>query len=159
RAAADRTLSKLLAGKNQPNLQRYVQRICGGGALPFLSCFVLDAAGIMVARVENGNPDIVEGDLSWRDYFQGAREHAGLEGRRAVHIAKVYRGLTDDLYKFVISAPSSDDNGKFTGVICTSVTTDATLGPVITEDARRKVALIAPEDKESRDQTEPGKAV
>jgi len=76
-----------------------------------------------------------------------------------VHIAKVYRGLTDGLYKFVISAPILDGNGKFAGVICTSVTTDATLGPVITEDARRRVALIAPEDKESPDQSEPGKAV
>src|SRR5881409_2151734 len=67
--------------------------------------------------------------------------------------------LTDTLYKLVISAPILDDNGKFLGVICTALPTDARLGIVIPGDSRRKVALIGPEDKESEGQPQPGKAV
>ena len=166
KAAGDATLSKLLASKNEPDLERYVERICNAG-LPFQSCFVLNAAGyevadyriVVVAGKMVGIHQKTEGDLSWRDYFQGARAHTGLDARHSVHIAQVYRSLTDTLYKLVISAPILDDNGKFLGVICTALPTDARLGIVIPGDSRRKVALIGPEDKESAGQPQPGKAV
>src|SRR5213079_696947 len=48
KAAGDATLSKLLASRNEPDLERYVERICNAG-LPFQSCFVSNAVGYEVA--------------------------------------------------------------------------------------------------------------
>jgi hypothetical protein len=81
-----------------------------------------------------------------------------------IHVSKIYRSRIDDRFKFAISAPVWRRDGSFAGVIHTAVTTDAAMGGVIIEDARRKVALIAPRDIEdpewdSSRQPAPGKAV
>src|SRR5207245_11270490 len=84
KAAGDATLSELLASKNEPDLERYVERICNAG-LPFQSCFVLNAAGYEVADYRifvvagdmGGIHQKKEGDLRRSDYFQGARGQRG----------------------------------------------------------------------------------
>ena len=73
-----------------------------------------------------------------------------------MHISRVYRGLSDNLYKFAISAPILDNEEKFLGVIATSVTTDATIGLVYLHDDSREVALIAPRDVDSREPRQQG---
>src|SRR2546428_11373449 len=73
KAAGDTTLSKLLASKNEPDLERYVERICNAG-LPFQSCFVLNAAGyevadyriVVVAGEMVGIYQKIGGDVRWR---------------------------------------------------------------------------------------------
>ncbi|MDA2923171.1 protein kinase [Acidobacteria bacterium AH-259-L09] len=151
-AAADAELAALLDRNDRSGLQRYLERLCSDRPSPFASCFVLAADGVIVARTRPEGPnldDLTEESFNWRDYFQGARKHSGLGGKRLVHISSVYRGRSDDLYKFAISAPILANNDKFLGVICTSMTTDATMGLVILEDPRREVALIGPKDVDS----------
>src|SRR5207245_10809700 len=88
KAAGDATLSKLLASKNEPDLERYVERICNAG-LPFQSCFVLNAAGYEVAdyRIVDVAGKMVgihqkkEGDSSWREYMKCERVDTRLHAR------------------------------------------------------------------------------
>ncbi|MBI4443570.1 MAG: hypothetical protein HY649_09385 [Acidobacteria bacterium] len=85
-------------------------------------------------------------DVTWRDHFRGAMS-LGLEGRTgSVHISRVYRGRSDNLYKFAISAPILDGQKNFVDVIATSVATDATMALVDLHDDRREVVLIGPRD-------------
>ena len=150
-AAADTELADLLGKQERAGLQHYLERLCGDRPSPFASCFVLDADGIMVARTRPGKPiieDLTGENFDWRDYFQGARGHNGLGDSRSVHVSSVYRGRSDDLYKFAISVPILGSDDTFLGVICTSMTTDATMGLVQLEDPLREVVLIAPKDVE-----------
>ena len=94
--------------------------------------------------------DIVGQNLATRDYFQGAKRQAGAGAAGSSHVSKVYRGTTDSLYKFAISAPVLDGEGKFQGVIAASVTTNATMGLVALHDVQREVALVAPRDPDAR---------
>ena len=89
---------------------------------------------------------VIGGDFSWRNHFQGAKARAVKGPGGTVHVSRVYRGYSDNIYKFAISAPILDRQNNFLGTIATSVTTDASLGPVFLHDDRRKVALIAPTD-------------
>ena len=151
-AAADSTLAALLAKDDRDGLRQYLGGITGGRPSPFTTCFILDRNGVIVARVRPGQPnldDLIEDSFSWRDYFQGAKRHMGQRAIRSVHISRVYRGKSDDLYKFAISAPVWDDQERFRGVIATSVTTDATMGLVHVTDPGRVWALIAPKDVDS----------
>ncbi len=99
----------------------------------------------MVAHAPRAD-QMIGGDFSWRDHFQGAKARAIHGGGGSVHISRVYRGRSDDIYKFAISAPILNRQGNFLGTIATSVTTDASLGPVFLHDDARKVSLIAPAD-------------
>ena len=151
-ASADSRLVDLLAREDRNGLQRYLEQVCGERPGDFASCFVLDAEGLMLARARPGQPaddDLTRESFEWRDYFHGAKTHSGLGSRRQIHISSVYRGRSDDLYKFAISAPILDSNNGFLGVIATSVTTDATMGLVDLDDPRREVALVAPKDVDS----------
>lgn len=151
-AAADSRLAGLLANGDRDGLQRYLGEICSARPSPFTSCFILNRDGVMVARVRPDQPhidDLTKDSFNWRDYFQGAKSHLGKRGIGSVHISRVYRGKSDDLYKFAITAPIWDDQEKFLGVIATSVTTDATMGLVHVTDPRRVWAIIAPKDIDS----------
>ena len=148
-AADDGKLVGLLAKDDRDGLRQYLEEIAGGRPSPFTSCFILNRNGVMVARVRPGQPnpdDLSEDSFRWRDYFQGAERHMGQRDVTSIHISSVYRGKSDDLYKFAISAPIWEHQGKFLGVIATSVTTDATMGLVHVTDPSRVWALIAPKD-------------
>ncbi len=160
-AARDGTFSELLRKQSDSGLQHYLERICSAGPIPFASCTVLNANGIQLARVGDvGTP--LKYDFSWRDYFRGARDHRGLQGRSIVHVSRVYRSKIDDFFKLAISVPVLDSERQFLGAVTTAVTTDAAIGGVILEDPRRKVAVIALrdiDDPESDFQSLPSKAV
>jgi hypothetical protein len=162
-SARDKTLSDLLARQDYNGLSRYVGRVCQGASIPFVSCFVLNTDGRIVARVrEDGQDESTDDLFHFRDYFRGAMAHHTLGDRAAVHVSKVYRSRIDDFYKFVISAPVLGRDGTFLGVISVSVATDVAFGLVTIDERRFKVAIIAPKDIESPDtdpQTEPARAV
>ena len=146
-AAADPRLAVLLANDDRNGLQQILSDICSGSAIPFMTCYTMDRDGIMVAHAPLGN--VIGQGFSWRDHFQGAKRHGVAGYSRLVHISLVYRGRSDNLYKFAISAPILDRGNNFLGVIATSVTTDATMGLVHVTDPRRIWGFIAPIDVDS----------
>ncbi len=164
-ASGDISLADLLKKDDQDALQGYLEQVCRDRPSDFATCFILDAEGLIVARARPRQPvvdDLSEESFRWRDYFKGARAHSGLERQKRVHISSVYRGRSDDLYKFAISAPILDGNDRFLGVIATSVTTGATIGLVDLNDPRREVVLIAPKNvdgAESDGGSQPGQYV
>lgn len=110
---------------------------------------VFDRDGNMIART----PGRVHDGESFRvrDYFQGAVRHAGLDGRDALHVSKVYHSVIDDLYKFDITAPVVDADASLLGVIGVSVTTDPSLGLSQLQYAGHRVMVVAPGDPGHRD--------
>ncbi len=151
-AARDTTLSGLLERGDVAGLGPYLQQMCSPESIVFASCSVMAAAGVQLARFAPGELNQLTPErFNWRDYFQGATMHSGQEGRRSVHVSKVYLSRNDDLYKFAISAPILGEDGQFLGVIVSGVTTDAAMGLVDLEDDRRTVALMAPRDTDQSD--------
>lgn len=146
RAAADTTLPGLLLSNDRAELQRYVDHVCTGAPGICASCGVRDSNGVILARAGDGTTDSSTGATSQRDYFRGALGHRPFAGRQSVHVSQVYVSAVDNLHKFALSAPIRDGHGQAIGVILMSVTTDAALGLVNFQDARRKVALVAPRD-------------
>jgi hypothetical protein len=99
--------------------------------------------------VSPANSQVVDHDFSGRDYFRGALAHAGELDEAGVHVSLVYRSESDSLFKFAMAAPVCAGQGRnacVLGVIATTMTTTATLGPVQLDDQRRKVVLIGRED-------------
>ncbi len=156
RITADPGLAILLAKNDRNGLQRFLFNACGrefegtGQPIQFKSCYILNRDGIMTAHAP-GAPDLIGKDFSFRDYFKCAQA----QGRPAC-ISRVYHGTSDALYKFAISAPIRDRQNNFLGMIATSVTTDAAMGPVITTYPNRKVAIIALTEPSDLDSTEGG---
>jgi serine/threonine-protein kinase len=160
RAAADPHLRELMAQDDQGGLQAYVEQVRHtaldsgrgnsrpGEQLPFESWFVLDNKGTIRA-IAPANPQIVGRNFSGRDYFRGALHHAGELDEAVVHVSQVYRAENDGLFKFAMAAPMCAGPGPDSpvlGVIATTITTTATLGPVRLDDQRRKVVLVGRED-------------
>jgi eukaryotic-like serine/threonine-protein kinase len=147
-ATADGRLAALLARDDRNGLQQIVLDICSDQPIPFKTCYIINRDGIMVAHAPRAD-QMIGGDFSWRNHFQGAKA-LGVKGAGgSVHISRVYRGRSDNFYKFAISAPILDARKNFLGVIATSVITDASMGLVILHEDKRKVALIAHTDIDS----------
>jgi serine/threonine-protein kinase len=144
-AIAEGKLAEMLAKDDRAGLRQVVFDLCTGQRFAFATCYVINRNGIMVAHAPRAD-HMIGGDFSWRDHFQGAKARAVSGGGGSVYISRVYRGRSDDTYKFAISAPILDRQNNFSGTIATSVTTDASLGSVVLHDDARKVALIAPTD-------------
>ena len=147
-AAAESRLAVLLANDDRNGLEQILSDICSDSAIPFMTCYAMNRDGIMVAHVSLVG-DVIGQDFSWRDHFQGAKKHGVAGHSMLTHISRVYRGRSDNLYKFAISAPILDRENNFLGVIATSVTTDATMGLVHVTDPRRIWGFIAPIDVDS----------
>ncbi len=144
-ATADPRLAVLLAKDDRNGLKQIVFDLCSGQGVPFMTCYIVNRQGIMVAHAPRAD-NVIGGDFSWRNYFQGAKA-LGVKGAGgSVYISRVYHGYSDSVYKFAISAPILDRQNNFLGTIATAVPTDASMGPVFPSDDRRKVALIAPTD-------------
>ena len=156
-ATADGKLAALLAKDDRNGLQQILFDVCGrevegpGQPIRFKTCYVLNRDGIMTAHAPFA-PSVIGEDFSFRNYFKCAKAREG-----SACISRVYRGTSDNLYKFAISASIVDRQNEFLGVIATSVTTDASLGPVLLHD-KRAVALIAPADSTDMDSPSPGPA-
>ena len=144
-ATADPRLAALLAKGDRNGLQMIVLHICEGQPIPFKTCYIINRDGIMVAHAPRAD-QMIGGDFSWRNHFQGARALAMEGAGGSVHVSRVYHGRSDNFYKFAVSAPILDVQKHFLGVIATSVTTDASMGLVVLHEGKRKVALIAPSD-------------
>jgi eukaryotic-like serine/threonine-protein kinase len=144
-ATADGKLADMLAKDDRAGLRQVVLELCSGQSFAFVTCYVINRDGIMVAHAPRAD-HMIGGDFGWRDHFQGAKARAANGGGGSVHISRVYRGRSDEMYKFAVSSPIRNRQGNFLGTIATSVTTDASLGPVFLHDDARKVALIAPAD-------------
>jgi hypothetical protein len=147
-ATADGRLAAMLAKDDRKGLQKIVFDICEGQPIPFKTCYIINRYGTMVAHAPRAD-QLIGSDFSWRNHFQGAKA-LGMEGvGGSVYISRVYRGRSDNFYKFAISAPILDAQKNFLGVIATSVITDASMGLVFLHGDSRKVALIAPTDTDS----------
>ena len=147
-ATADGRLAVLLAKDDRQSLQQILVDICEGQPIPFKTCYITNRDGTMVAHAPRAD-NLIGGDFSWRNHFQGAKALSVKGAGGSVHISRVYRGRSDNFYKFAISAPILDAKKNFLGVIATSVITDASMGLVILHGDNRKVALIAPTDTDS----------
>ncbi len=157
-ATAHPTLADMLAKDDRKGLQQIVFDLCSGQGFAFMTCYIINRDGIMMVHAPPAD-HIIGGDFSWRNHFQGAKAK-GVKGVGGpVHISRVYRGYSDNIYKFAISAPILDRHNNFLGTIATSVTTDASLGPVFLHDDNRKVALIAPTDINSPEEPRIDKSV
>ena len=147
-ATADSRLADMLAKNDRKGLERLLVDICAGQPIPFKTCYVINRDGIMLAHVPRSDESIGS-DYSWRNHFQGAKA-LGLKGiTGSVYVSRVYRGRSDNFYKFAVSAPILNAEKRFVGVITTSVMTDASMGLVSLHGDNRKVALIAPTDVDS----------
>jgi len=147
-ATADPRLAVLLAKDDRNGLQKILFDICRDQPIPFKTCYVTNRNGMMVAHAPRAD-QMIGGDFSWRNHFQGAKALGTKGAGGSVYISRVYRGRSDNFYKFAISAPILDARKNFLGVIATSVITDASMGLVFLHEDKRKVALIAPTDTDS----------
>ncbi len=121
---------------------------------PFTTWFILDARegpnqGMALARSPHAQEFVGE-YFGWRDYFQGVvRSQETLE--RRLHVSRVYRSRTDQLYKFAISSPvrkSDAPNAEVLGVVVASIATSATFGLPHLQTERCKAALVGRFDAE-----------
>lgn len=157
-ASAGGRLAASLANDDRQTLDEIVHSLCSDQSVPFITCYVINRDGIMVAHAPRADY-MIGGDFSWRDHFLGAKAKASAAAGSSIHVSRVYRGRSDNVYKFAVSAPILDSQNNFLGTIATSVTTDSSMGPVILHDDSRKVALIAPTDINSPEEPRSNKHV
>ncbi len=142
--AADGRLGELLMERNQPALQAFIEeagnsRVDLSGLSPFESWFVIDGRdGAILARWPEMSRDTEGVDFSSRDYSEG------LSGP-GTYVSQVYKALSDDLYKFGISAWVRL-NGENVGVVVATVTTSRQMGLPGIEDPGFVTALLARKD-------------
>jgi len=99
-----------------------------------------DATGTMVARTPERSDKVVVGlDFHDRDYFMGAWNHVGLQGRAAIHVSNAYESVGDGKFKYTFSMPLMGADGRsVVGVLAASSTARLRLG--------FNLMLIAPRD-------------
>ena len=138
-------LGELLVERNQPALQAFIEeagnsRVDLSGLSPFESWFVIDGRdGAILARWPAMSPDTEGVDFSSRDYFQG------LSGASGTYVSQVYEAVSDELYKFGLSAWVRL-NGENVGVVVATVTTSRQMGLPGIEDPGFVTALLARKD-------------
>jgi serine/threonine-protein kinase len=94
------------------------------GTSPFASLFVIDGRdGSMPVRWPVTDPEAEGVDFRMRNYYQGliASRVPG------AYVSQVFRGVTDDLFRFGVSARLAH-NGETVGVVVATVTTDDRMG-------------------------------
>jgi serine/threonine-protein kinase len=124
---------------------------------PFKSWYVLDTEGNILA-VSPNNPKILAERFAGRDYFQGALRHGGQSGRSAVHVSRIYLARNDNYYKFALSAPVRDKDGRLLGVLATTIPTSSTIGSLRLPSERRIAVLVGRQDTNPQEEpaaTEP----
>lgn len=156
--SASGRLAASLTNDDRQGLDEIVKSLCNDQSVPFNTCYVINRDGIMVAHAPRADY-MLGGDFSWRDHFQGAKAKTAVPTGSTIHVSRVYRGRSDNVYKFAVSVPILDRHNNFLGTIATSVTTDSSMGPVFLHDDSRKVALIAPTDINSPEELRSNKHV
>ena len=127
--AARRDLSALLLQRDFPALQALIDEEGRrhddiDGSSPFASLFVIDARdGAMVVRWPESDPASTGIDLRRRDYYRGLLASAS----SGAYVSRAFRGVTDKLFRFGVSAPLILE-GQTVGVVVGTVTTDDRMG-------------------------------
>ncbi|WP_257459129.1 serine/threonine protein kinase [Archangium lipolyticum] len=121
-----------------------------GGPSPFENWFILDAQGLVRARWPEPPAGFLGRDFGWRDYFQGAAQRAR-KGQHAPYISRAFESEADERFRFAISVPVYDEQGRWLGVVVAMVGTGSTLGALslngVNEEGR-SVVLVGPRDRE-----------
>lgn len=147
--ADNRALGELLDQGNVVGLQLLIEdtgktRLALNGISPFESWFVVDFRdGAISARWPEMSAETEGVDFRGRDFVEGLSE---LPERSDVYVSQVFRALSDELYKFGISARIRSDDGKILGALVATVTTSSEMGfPQIQSD-EIVTALLARRD-------------
>jgi len=152
--AAREGLGAVVAANDVDELQRLVlawedDTDDGVHASPYQSIFVVDAeSGSLLARAPNLDPQDEGYDFVQRDYYAGAVRLATQPGNSPAYRSRVYFSISDDLYKFAISAAIWHEQ-RIVGVVAASVTTSPDLGGLLplSEDGNSAFVLLAVRDE------------
>ncbi|MBN1207457.1 MAG: serine/threonine protein kinase [Myxococcaceae bacterium] len=128
------------------------------GRSPLDRLFILDTAGVAIARWPPPNPpqeqEFLGRKYEWRDYFIGARS-LPKERQHAAYISRAFVSEANKQYTFALAAPVyAADGTTLLGVLAATVTSDSTLGSLEFNDpngANRTVTLVALKDRERED--------
>jgi hypothetical protein len=154
--ANDPKLRELLRNEDRAGLQVFFEetsrtdperKIVGpDGKSAFHTWHVVDKHGILLADAPTPKVSVVNMPFMGRDYFQGARRHAGVTGRARVHVSRAYKSINDGLYKITLSAvvyDGPDSRSPIVGVVSATLPADATLGSLDLQDPDRTAVLVA----------------
>lgn len=129
-----------------------------GTGSPFDRWFILDTAGVAIARWPEPSPrDFLHKDYGWRDYFQGAQRLAAMK-QRSAYVSRAFMSEANDRYTFALSVPVLADDGAWLGVLVATVASDSTLGSLrLNEpgDSSRTATLVSLTDRERGQATLP----
>jgi serine/threonine-protein kinase len=140
-------LADLLAQGDQPQLQSLIERegarhVDLDGTFPFDTLLLVDSRnGAFVARWPKMDPDSEGQDFRARDYYEGLVASTA----PGAYVSRVFRAVTDDLFKFGVSAKVIR-NGQTIGIVAATVTTDARMGLADLENASFVTSVLALRD-------------
>ena len=152
--AARDSLGDLIVAANGDELGRLVLEWAddtndGVHASAYESIFVVDAAsGSLLARSPYLDPRDEGFDFARRDYYSGAVRLATEQGGSPAYLSRVYYSISEDRYKFAISAAVWHQE-QIVGVVAASVTTGPDLGGLLplAEDGNSAFVLLAVRDE------------
>jgi serine/threonine protein kinase len=116
---------------------------------PYQSIFVVDAeSGSLLARSPYLDPRDDGYDFVQRDYYAGAVHLATQPGDSPAYRSRVYFSISENLYKFAVSAAIWHEE-RIVGVVAASVTTSPNLGGLLplAEDGNSAFVLFAARDE------------
>ena len=112
------------------------------GTFPFDTLLLVDSRdGAFVARWPKMDPDSEGLDFRTRDYYEGLVSSPG----PGAYVSRVFRAVTDELFKFGVSARVVRD-GQTIGVVAATVTTDARMGLADLENESFVTSVLALRD-------------
>jgi hypothetical protein len=140
-------LAGLLVRGDRPQLQAMIERegarhVDLDGTFPFDTLLLVDSRnGAFVARWPRMDPDSEGLDFRTRDYYEGLLASPGT----GAYVSRVFRAVTDELFKFGVSAKVIRD-GQTIGVVAATVTTDARMGLADLENDSFVTSVLALRD-------------
>jgi serine/threonine-protein kinase len=112
------------------------------GSSPFASLFVIDARdGAMVVRWPTADPDAKGVDFRSRDYYRGLVSSPAA----GAYVSRAFRGVTDQLFRFGVSARITRQQ-QTAGIVVGTVTTDDRMGLPDVAQASVVTAVLARRD-------------
>ena len=145
--ASHARLADLLAQGDQPQLQALIEsegarHVDLDGTLPFDTLLLVDSRnGAFVARWPKMDPDSEGQDFRARDYYEGLISSTAPDA----YVSRVFRAVTDELFKFGVSARVIR-NGQTIGIVAATVTTDARMGLADLENESYVTSVLAQRD-------------
>jgi serine/threonine protein kinase len=140
-------LPDLLARGDQSQLQTLIESEGAGhvdlnGTFPFDTLLLVDSRnGAFVARWPKMDPDSEGQDFRARDYYEGLVSSTA----PGAYVSRVFRAVTDELFKFGVSARVIR-NGQTIGIVAATVTTDARMGLADLENESFVTSVLALRD-------------